>query len=119
MLACCTVNADAAWIRAKLLSLSWEDAESIFLERYRDPFMIHRLQGEFFTLRKTAGESMLAYSAKFERLVHRLHLETSTTLVPQFIASLPDPLATQLQLFALTKPGLSLSEVVCTAISLE
>ena len=39
--------------------------------------------------------------------------------MPQFIASLSSPLATQLQLYTLTRPELSLSEVIRTAISLE
>ena len=30
LLACCTVNADAAWVRENIFSRSWEEAEAIF-----------------------------------------------------------------------------------------
>ena len=84
------------------------------------PFYFNKLQGEFFTMRKSPKENMLAYASKFERLAHKLGLHDSSTLVPQFLASLPSSLATQLQLFVLSSTSpISLSAIIQTAVSLD
>ena len=62
---------------------------------------------------------MRAYTARFEQLTHSLGLRHSSNLVPQSIASIPELLATHLQLHAVSNPELTLSDVIRVAISLE
>ena len=119
LLVCCTEASDAAWIKDNVLNLSWDRASATFISRYRDPLRQQKLLSQFYSLRKLPSEPMRTYAARFEQLTHSLGLKNSTTLVPQFIASIPDPLATHLQLHAVSNPALSLSDIIRVAISLE
>ena len=107
----CAEPADASFVRESLLNVEWDDACQRFLSRFRDPLYFHMLQTEFYTMRKTPSENMLSYSARFERTAYKLDLKDSRSLVPLYIASLPNPLAAQLQLlkhfFFLTHPFLT------------
>jgi len=102
LLVCCCSSSDAAWVRDNLLQLPWRTASQRFLDRFRDPLQLHRLQAEFYTLKKHFHESMLVFSTRFERFVHRLRLE-GPCLIPQFISCLPQVMATQLQLYSITR----------------
>ena len=115
----CAEPADASFVRESLLSLEWDEARQLFLSRFRDPLYFHRLQTEFYTMRKPPAENMLSYSARFERMAHKLDLKDSPSLVPLYIASLPNPLATQLQLYSLSTPGVALPAMIQTAISMD
>ena len=119
LLLACSEKVDAAWVRENLLNVPWEGATERFLCRFRDPLHIHRLQSEFYTLRKKPQEKMLSYTAKFERLAYSLGLRESPSLIPQITASLPVPLSSQPQLFSLSSPDVSFSRMLQTAISMD
>ena len=118
LLACCSTHCDATWVRQVLLNLPWEQAASAFSERFRDPMRLHRLQGDFYNLRKLPSESMLDFSAKFQKYVDRLRLN-GPDLVPHFIGCLSNPLAANLQLYAINRPDLELPELIKAALALE
>ena len=118
LLVCCSSSSDAAWVKETLLPLPWSVASLQFIERFRDTLQLHRLQAEFYTLKKHPGESVLVFSTRFERYVHRLRL-VGPCLISQFISCLPQLMASQLQLFSITRPDLTLAELIRTAIALE
>ena len=121
LLASCTRTSDASWVAKNIINLSWEEATAKFRDHYRDPLFIHRLRQDFYTLRKSPGERMIDFASRFETLAHRLKLDDddSLAIIPHFIACLPNPLASQLQLHSVSRPGALLSEFIRLAISLE
>ena len=91
LMACCSTSSDATWVRESLFNLPWEEACNQFSRRFRDPMRAHRLQADFYHLRKLSGESILDFSTKFQKFVDRLRL-SGPTLVPRFIDCLSNPL---------------------------
>ena len=88
------------------------------MSHVRDPVYFDRLQTEFCTMGKPPSENMLPYSAKFERIAHTLDLKASPILGPLNTALLPNPLATQLQLYSLSTPGVALPDMIHATISM-
>eukprot|EP00697_Spironema_sp_BW2_P013001 gnl/Spiro4/29725_TR14599_c0_g1_i1.p1 gnl/Spiro4/29725_TR14599_c0_g1~~gnl/Spiro4/29725_TR14599_c0_g1_i1.p1 ORF type:complete len:1590 (-),score=337.19 gnl/Spiro4/29725_TR14599_c0_g1_i1:22-4635(-) len=119
LLKSCTLPADAAWVKDNVLGLPWDDARELFLNRYRDPLRLQRLQKTFYSLRKPSTESMRAYAARFEKMAHSLGLSSSRSLIAQFVSTLAEPLATHLQMYSISNTGASLTDIIRTAISID
>ena len=62
---------------------------------------------------------MRIYAARFEKMAYSLGLSSSRALIAQFVSSIPDPLATHLQLHSISNPSATFSDIIRTAISLE
>ena len=68
LLVCYSSSSDAAWVKETLLPLPWSVASLQFIERFRDPLQLHRLQAEFYNLKKHPGESVLVFWNSFRAL---------------------------------------------------